>query len=354
MNKVKLEQYDNKTKDFLFWIKIYIASKIYKLKPNRDANDFEKEKSHNLILGSMTIDELRSNSNLIAQSIPGLRNYSSPLINFYNYVIKDDGISGLKNIDTEYINSYTKLNSLSPNYYVQIRSLFKFIDSNLLDNFKFDIGLKEDGSKAVLPIKMNKEKVFNHLESKDFEKFILSIEYYKTNHPNPFLLKLMVKFFCFGGFKADEVQHIKESDICFKDLNDKTYIQVRILEKENKEKLVYILYDLIKYEYENYLITKKQKVHLSEYLFYTREFAMFSIKRIYDIVKDFHNKSGLEIKNFNYHSLRKTYSVILHSLNVPLETISILLGYSAEEKVEFYVFASKAESKEISSSFKFI
>lgn len=354
MKKADLEQYSNKSLDLLFWIKSYIASKIYVLKPNKGIEDFNRELNLKLILDSSTIDELRDNSNLIAQSISGLRNYSTPLITFYNHVIADKKTTTLKAIDTNYINTYTKLNNVSSNYYVQLRSLFKFIDSYMLDDFKFDIGFKKDGTKAKLPIKMNKDKTYNYLEPEDFEKFIVSIKNYKTSHPNPFLLKLMIKFLCFGGFRADEVQHIKLDDISFKDMQNKQYMQIYVLGKGNKERFVYILFDLIKDEYENYLKVREEKKHNCEYLFYTRDIEMFSDKRIYDIVKDFHNKSGLEIENFSCHTLRRSYATTLHFLGVPLETISLLLGHSTEETVEFYVFATKQANKKISSLFKFI
>jgi integrase len=353
MTKNKLEQFNDKSQDFLYWIKSYVAEKIYRLKPNKGVKDFNREINYNLILNSSTIEELRENSNKVAQKMSGLRSYSTPLVALYNYVVNDKKIITLKRIDTNYIHSYTRKNKVSSNYYVQLRSLFKFIDSNILDDFKFDIGYLKDGTKAKLPVKMTKEKTFNFLEPKDFEKFVLSIKNYKTNHPNPYLLKLMVKFFCFGGFRAEEVQHIKQEDISFKELEGRKYLQVYILGKGSKERFVYILYDLIKEEYEKYQEIKKDKEHKCEYFFYSRDFKMFSSKRIYDIIKDFYKKSGAEIDNFSCHTLRRTYATILHFLGVPQNIISILLGHTSEETAEFYIFAVEEKSREVPSLFKF-
>ena len=354
MNKTYLEQYKNKELDLLFWIKNHLAIKVYKLKINKDVKDFNREYSSALILNSSNIDELKDNANLIAQSISGLRNYSSPLVAFYNHVINDKKILDLKKIDTNYINTYTKLNKLSSNYYVQVKSLFQFIDKNILDDFRFDIGYKKDGTKAKLPVKLSKEKTYNFLEPEIFAKFIGKIKDYKSNHPNPYLIKLMLKFLCFGGLRADEVQHIKEEDISFRNMNKKDYMQIYILGKGNKERFVYILFDLVKNEYENYLKIKKEKNHNIEYLFYTRDIKMFSDKRIYDIVKLFHESTNLNVPNFTTHTLRRSYASFLHYSGVKLETISLLLGHSQEETVEFYVFASKEKTKKVPDLFKYI
>lgn len=364
MKKTELEQFNDKSKDFLFWIKNHLAKKIYSLKINRDYtpdkdkvnNDtkyFDREKYYDLILNSNTDIELKTNANKIALGMSGLRNYSSPLLSFYECVVNDKKILSLKKIDTNYINSYTRKNKLSANYYVQIRSLFQFIDKNIVDDFRFDIGYLKDGTKAKLPVKLTKEKTYNFLEPDVFAKFIGEIKNYKTNHPNPFLIKLMLKFFCFGGLRADEVQHIKEEDISFKTMEQKKYMQIYVLGKGSKERFVYILFDLIKFEYDNYNIVKHEKGHNTDYLFYTRDIKMFSDKRIYDIVKHFNEKT-LNVPSMSPHVLRRSMSSYLHYSGVTLETISKILGHSQEETVEFYVFASKEKSKKVPDLFKYI
>lgn len=353
MNKQELEKFKDKSKDLLFWIKNHLAIKVYKLKIDKGVKDFDRESNFALLLSSNTIEELKDNANTVALSISGLRNYSSPLISFYLKVIKDKKILSLKNIDTNYINTYTKINKLSSNYYVQLKSLFQFIDKNIADDFRFDIGYKKDGTKAKLPVKLGKEKTYNFLEPELFAKFIGKIKDYKTNHPNPFLIKLMIKFFCFGGLRADEVQHIKNEDISFKTMDRKKYMQLYILGKGNKERFVYIQYALIKDEYENYLKIKEENNHNCEYLFYTRDYKMFSDKRIYDIIKHF-NDNTLEIPNLSPHVLRRSFSVFLHYSGISLETISKILGHTQDETIEFYVFATNKKSKEVPDLFKFI
>lgn len=364
MKKVKIEQFDTKDENLLFWIKEYIGSKVYRLKPekgftsdikkvDKDNNFFDREKNYNLIISSKDITELRNNSNKVARSMKGLRAYSSPLITFYEKTIADKKIMSIKDINTNYTSSYVRRNNIKSDYYVQIRSLFKFIDKNNLDDFAFNIGFLKDGMKAKAPVKMTKEKTYNYLEPDDFVAFIKSIKDYRSTHPNPYVLKLLVKFFCFGAFRADEVQHIKENDISFKNMENDKYMQIYILGKGDKERFVYIRYELIQDEYENYLRVKEEKKHKSEYLFYTRKLQMFSDKRIYDIVKDFHKQSKLEIKNFSCHTLRRTQATILHFLGVKLETISKILGHSNEETTEFYVFATNTKNKNVSNLFKF-
>ncbi|AXH16501.1 hypothetical protein CP985_13505 [Malaciobacter mytili LMG 24559] len=87
------------------------------------------------------------------------------------------------------------------------------------------------------------ERTNNFLEPDVFAKFIGEIKNYKTNHPNPFLRKLIHKFFCFGGLRAEEMQHIKHEDISFKTMEQKKYMQIYVLGKGNKERFVYILFN---------------------------------------------------------------------------------------------------------------
>jgi site-specific recombinase XerD len=44
----------------------------------------------------------------------------------------------------------------------------------------------------------------------------------------------------------------------------------------------------------------------------------------------------------------------LHYSGVKLETISMILGHSQEETIEFYVFASKEKAKKVPDLFKYI
>lgn len=355
MNKQELEQFKDKNKDLLFWIKEYLANKVYRLKINKDIENFNREVNYDLVLSSSDINELRTNANTVTQKMSGLSTYSSPLINFYNYVIKDKKIASLTSIDTNYINSYTRKENLSAEYFKQVRSFFKFIDK-YNTNHEFNIGFLKDGTKAKLPLKMKREKTYNFLEPKVFAEFIGNIKNYKSTHPNPFVIKLMLKFFCFGGLRADEVQHIKEEDISFKNMENmenKKYMQIYVLGKGNKERFVYILFDLLKNDYEQYLKVKQDNNHNTEFLFYTRDIKMFSDKRIYDIVTNF-NKNTLKIPNLSPHTIRRSYSSYLHYSGVSLETITKLLGHDQDETVEFYVFASKEKAKEVPDLFKFL
>lgn len=49
MNKIYLEQYKNKELDLLFWIKNHLAVKVYKLKVDKDVENFDRENSFHII-----------------------------------------------------------------------------------------------------------------------------------------------------------------------------------------------------------------------------------------------------------------------------------------------------------------
>lgn len=66
-NKTELEQFKDKTKDLLYWIKEYLASKVYRLKTNKGIEDFNRESNYELILSSNDINELKNNTNTVTQ-----------------------------------------------------------------------------------------------------------------------------------------------------------------------------------------------------------------------------------------------------------------------------------------------
>lgn len=347
MQKFKIDELNDKSMDLHLWLLQYLSKKVLTLKLNNgftsareEVNEktkyFDREKNSHLVLCSRTIDEMKDNVSHISFAMGGLRNYSSPLFSFYSKISKDKNITSLKMIDTDYIHNYTNENKLSSNYYVQLKSFFTFIDKNSIDDFKFNIGFRKDGTKITRPVAFTNDKTYSYVEPSIFTDFVKGIEDYNSNHPNPFVPKLLIKFLSFGGLKADEVQNIKNDAISFATIRKRKFMEIRV----HEEKYVYIPIEFTSEDYHNYKKIKEEKNHSSKYLFYTRDFKIFSTKGIYDIAKRYFKKSGYNSDELNCSKLRHSMAASLHFDGVDSKIIDKLFGHSKKESIEFYIFSN--------------
>ena len=367
MKKQQLESNRKLSPDLLLWIKYFLQNKVEVQKVNKGYADDKKQAELNNLkyfdrkLWQLAIMEAHSHKELRRvtldiknNGIQGIGTFSTPLLKFYEYASKSKKIERLRDIDTNFINNYIKLNFqdysewTQKNYYTQIRSLFKFIDKySISDNsFIFDIGITAVGKKAKSPINLTPKKSEKYLEPSEFIDFISTFKTYKSNHPNRLQPIFLMKVMSFTGIRAGELRGIKMSDVGFRTIDEDKYLQIYINGKDDKNRYVFISYNLIKTEYEQEIAFRKENKIKTDYLFYTRDFKQYAEKSLYDLVKRFLKHAKIK-QSLSSHALRRSYATYLLSKGVPIEKISHLLGHTSSETIQFYAFASKKSFKDV-------
>ena len=369
MKKAVLTPFNDITQDLLFWIKTFIADKamIQKIddgytdkKPKKSDTDntlvfFDREAWCNKIIEAKDIDEFREITFQIRrEGLKKLSTFSVPLIHLYEYMIAQKKLHSVREIDTNIIHTYIALNFTSysehtqMNYYTHIRSLFKFIDENSKseDDFQFKIGRTVVGKRAKAPVNLSPKKSEKYLEPNEFVKLIKSFQKYstKTKHPNTLQPLFLMKIFCFTGLRSNELRNLKREDVSFKKIDGKKYMQLFVHGKDDKDRFVYVNYELIKKEYES---SEAERDTDCEYLFYTNTRKQYANNSIYDLVKRFYAHSDVDTSDLDVHGLRRSRATYLYSKGVSFETISKVLGHSEKEMSEFYIFASRQSFKNI-------
>jgi len=354
MKKTQLYQFNNIQDDLLFWIKQFIASKVYTTKEKKPITKKEKDDLHKSILKSSDIDILRNHTRLArTQGLYNLPDVFNPLYKLHRHTIKDKKIEDIKNLNTTYINSYVEI-VLAANtsktqqlHYDYIRSLFKFIENNNSDEYKFNIGLLKSGKRATSPIDKTKKPKQTFLEPSELVKFIAKLKDMKINHPNNFQARVMIKILCYGGLRKEELANLKLDAYSIEKLNKEKYLKLLILGKGSKERVVYIKYSLVKEDFLSFMDIRKDALIDSGSLFITRDNKGYSLRAIEDMVYMAFKNTGFGGRGLTVHSLRRSFSTYLHANGKTIEEINKLLGHSREEFTELYTFISQEKKYEV-------
>ncbi|OGS70774.1 MAG: hypothetical protein A3F91_09685 [Flavobacteria bacterium RIFCSPLOWO2_12_FULL_35_11] len=361
MKKTNLNQSNNIKDDLFFWIKEFIATKAYTVKVKEvlqkkrlRVGELDKEVIHQQILNSSNMDELREHVRVArTKGLYNLPDYLNPLFKLYMYVLKDKNISDIKNLNTNYINSYIEI-GLSENtaktqtlHYDQMRSLFKFIESNILDDFKFNIGFLRSGKRATNPIDKTKSPKQTFLEPDELVTFLKKVQTLKFNHPNIKQTIVMLKFLSYGGLRKEELVNLTLKSVYTEKRDGKKYLKIDVIGKGSKERVAYINYALIKEDFEAFLEIRQSSTVKCDALFITRDGEKYSHRTVEDIVFRALKGCGFGKRGLTPHSLRRSYATYLYAKGVRIEEISKLLGHNKVEMSEIYIFLTEQKKYEV-------
>jgi len=361
LKKQQLEPTKKLSSDLLVWIKYFLQDKVENQKVKKgycddkkratkeDLKYFDRELWKLKIEHAQTHDQLKHITlNIKNNGLQALGAFSVPLLKFYEYAIKQEKMKHIREIDTNFIHTYISLKFQNysewtqKNYYTQIKSLFKFIDKYSIsdDYFIFDIGVTATGKRAKSPVSLNPAKSEKYLEPDEFVNFIGTFKSYHNNHPNRLQPIFLMKVMSFTGVRANELRNITMDDLSFRNIDDDKYLQIYIHGKDDKDRYVFVYYDLIKEEYEQELLFRKENKVKTKYLFYTRNFKQYAEKSLYDLVRRFLKHAKIN-KPLSPHALRRSFATYLLAKGINREKISMLLGHTSKETLDFYAFASQ-------------
>jgi len=172
--------------------------------------------------------------------------YTRVLTKLELYILKQNEIKKLKEIDQEFILSFleyfeenSKVKQFSTKtktlYISTLKSFFVYISDNNDDFYTY-----EKEFKGIMPKKANKGKKISYLSDKEVEAILdyLDIKVKEKKH-YAFIHSLGIKLMLFAGLRVSEVLHLKVKHIKLSDLRDKNGIQdfyeIHLKETKSKE-----------------------------------------------------------------------------------------------------------------------
>lgn len=348
MIKLSLEPFGNAKADLFFWIKQYLAGKMFSLQIDEGYTiSFNKAANSDRITAAQSYDELNSVVRDIRKN--GLKNfavYFAGALAFYRFVNADKKIESIKEINTSYRDRYFTNNpdGLSPgslkNYFVQVNSIFKFIEEQNAEGYKFNLGKKPNGRRTADPI-VEEERDPSYLTPDELKRFLDALETYPYLRENPSQSRLMMKIACFGGLRVNELVSLKTNQLSIVKnpsslLHKDTYLRIDVNGKAMKKRIVFIQMSLIKKDYDDHMKNRKCG---NDFLFCNQFGERYDNRspneQLVRILKSIGiNKSGM-------HTLRRSYATYLMVKEVDYATISELLGHESEEMTELYVQITK-------------
>lgn len=359
MKKIPLEKNDDAKLDLFMWIREYLMSKIYVISCD-DSFNKKKDYYYRKLESALNINESKD---IVAEiqrnGMYNLSSYSGHVFKYYDYVASKKKLYSIKELDNNFINTYIQLNpyfyktSTLTSHYNQIKSLYKYIDSNFWDEKNqfsgFKIGYTVSGKKCQSPIIKENDSEPLYLEPEKFTHLLTMLERYPFRIDNRNQPILMIKLLAFSGLRIKELSEIKRENISFienstDELPEKTkYMRIKVIGKGNKERVVYIKASLVADNYEAIINDLELRC---DYLFCTKNNTKYAVRTIYDFLKRIYKFSGVYDK-YSAHMLHRTYASILVLKNVPIEQISKLLGHSNEELTEIYIHISSRSLQDV-------
>ncbi len=362
MKKTTLHQCNNLPDDLKFWITEWIVSKVYAIKKKQISES--KEKKVGKLVREDVGQNIRSAKNIkeikecvllgAKQGLQNLNNNFNPLYQFYNFIIDDKKIDDIAKIDTNKTNSFIQIvladksAKTQEQYYTQIKSFFKFIEQNITDDFKFNIGYLRNGMRATSPVDKSQKVEQTFLEPSELLIFLKKLKTgCRFNHPNNFQAIIMIKFLCYGGLRKEELTKLQLDSYSVEKMDGDEYMKILVEGKGDKQRIVYIQYSLIKEEFLKFLQIREEMQEDSNALFVTRESTQYSPRSVEDMVFRAYKNTGFGGRGLSVHSLRRSFATYLYANGVKLEDIAKLLGHSSTEMAETYMYLSQQKKYEV-------
>jgi integrase/recombinase XerC len=263
--------------------------------------------------------------------------YKRDLIQYYNFIIENNGNLEIENADYKIIRSWI-VSMVSSN--ISNRSINRKV-SSLKSFYKFLIKtdtIKSSPLKAHSPLKQSK-KIQVPFSQEEINS-LLDSDFF-TNDYKGVLQKSIIAFFYFTGVRRIELINIKESDIS---LESST---IKVMGKRSKERIIPILPKLKK-SLEDYRgIKSKFTGNISpEYLFISKNGKQLSEKFVYRTVNEYFKLVSPKIKKAP-HVLRHSFATHLINEGADINSVKELLGHSSLSATQVYSHTSMERIKEV-------
>ena len=255
---------------------------------------------------------------------------------FFNSLTDIDDISNLKKI-----HCYNFINNLdySLRYKEELTYEVRRIIDWLYDNNKIDF----DGH-SLFPriVGQSRSNLISYYNNDEIERLLNSVDITTSIGKRDYLILSILVYL---GLRISDVVELKLSDINW-NLNT-----ISIVQQKTQNNLTLPLIDEVKYPLLDYL--KNVRKNLDEdYIFITNNapIGKYNSKSFWHIVTKYMDKANIDYTNKHHgtHSLRHSLASNLLKDNIPITTISSVLGHSTIKTTQKYLTIDTNNLKELS------
>jgi integrase/recombinase XerC len=270
-------------------------------------------------------------------SVHTITSYQTDLTDFFDFLESGFGVVSLQEINHGYIRSW--LVSLKEKGFIA-KTINRKI-STLKSFFKFQLkmGNLENSPmlKVVSPKTGNRLPTF--IQEDDTQKIIQTLRS-ATEDWKSLNAKMLVLIFYATGLRLSELISLKEKNIDF------NRMQVKVLGKGNKERVIPVSRDLLAGILEYQTLKKKEFNQTTEYLLVTEKGKKLYPKYAYLLVSNILNQAGTLDKK-SPHVLRHTFATHLMNNGADLNAVKQLLGHSSLASTQVYTHNTIEKLKDI-------
>ncbi len=256
--------------------------------------------------------------------------------------VSDQGIITTEDFTPECLYNY--FNSLNSNY---SKSTIASIKSCLRDiyNWMYNNGYISFSGNAVLPyIKKNpRDKLISYYSKAEVDQLLSCID---TNTSNGKCVYAVICIIAHLGLRAGDITNLKFSNIDWENNH------IRLVQQKTGEPLSLPLVDEVKFPILDYIKNARPDSIDSEYIFITinaPHIRYHSSSAIHRMVTACMKIAGIEFEGRHHgpHALRHSLATSLMNENIPLSSISSILGHKSTRATEVYLTVDETHLKEL-------
>ena len=255
-----------------------------------------------------------------------LISYETDLKDFFTFLKATFGDTPLKSISHTFIRSW--LAHLKENG-LQAKSINRKI-STLKSFFKYHLknGVIEETpmNKIITPRNSKRLPVF--IKEVEIARLITSLQ--NTEDWKGLNVKMLITLFYVTGMRLSELINVKEKQV------DSSKLQIKVLGKGNKERIIPLNIELIKMIQEYKQLKKKEFENPEDYLLVTEKGKKMYSKYVYLLVKSHLSKELKTLDKKSPHVLRHSFATHLANNGADLNAVKELLGHSSLASTQIY------------------
>ncbi len=260
----------------------------------------------------------------------------------------------LKYLEDNDIKSLEKFNKQNLYDYIQIYDSYNHVlsykDRNKLDirlflNWAFDNSFSKYSGDMILPkiIWHRRTTIRTYYSKEEITKLLNVVDRRTKKGKEDYLI---ISLICYLGLRISDVVNLKITDINF---NENT---IKIIQNKTNEKLYLPLIDQVKYPLLDYIKNVRPNDTNLDFIFltYKKPYVQHLKLTLHNyMIRRYLIKAGVDIngRKAGFHALRHSFSTMLLNEDVPLYSISTILGHQKLDTTMLYLDIDTSKLKEL-------